>query len=326
MRGRLDITVWRLAVLGGAVLLGARLDTEAIAPHQSVIRASLAPALVWPGGGAVLLVAILLILQAVAIAALVRQNRRIQDGETAARQHLSELARVNRVATMAELSTWMAHEIKQPLSAIATNASAGLRWLGRKPPDLGEVRSALERILADAHRADDVVGGIRAPFKEPGESELPLDVNALIGDVLALLRGDLEKRKISVVTALAPGLPGITGRPAQLQQVIVNVITNAAEAMDSATDRPRVLHIASSREGEGVVIAVEDSGVGIDPQHIERMFEPLFTTKSQRIGMGLSICRSIVEAHGGSLSASPRDPYGLALRISLPAGGMSGAS
>jgi C4-dicarboxylate-specific signal transduction histidine kinase len=233
---------------------------------------------------------------------------------------------MDRFATLAELSTWMAHEIKQPLSAIATNASAGLRWLGRTPPDLGEVRAALERILSDAHRADDVIGGIRAPFKRPGEGEVPLDLNALIRDVLALLRGDLEKRKISVVTVLAPGLPGITGRPVQLQQVIVNVITNAAEAMDSETDRPRVLRIASSREGEGVVIAVEDSGGGVDPGNLGRIFEPLFTTKPHCIGMGLTICRSVIEAHGGTVSASPGDPHGLALRIALPAVAPGGAS
>jgi len=325
MRGRLDITIWRLALLCGAVLLGGRLDANTIAPHKAVFRASIAPALVQPGGGAVLLVTILVILQAVAIAILLLQNRRIRRVETAARQHLSELARMNRFAGAGELSTAMAHDIKQPLAAIATNASAGLRWLGRTPPDLGEVRSALQRILADAHRADDVVGGIRATFMQAGESKVPLDVNALIGDVLALLRDDLEKRKISVVTALAPGLPGIAGRPVQLQQVILNVITNAAEAMDSATDRPRVLRVASSREGEGVVIAVEDSGVGVDPKDLGRIFEPLFTTKPQAIGVGLSICRSVVEAHGGSMSAAPGDPHGLALRISLPAVAPGGA-
>jgi signal transduction histidine kinase len=326
MRGRRDIAIWRLAVLGGAVLLCDRLDANAIAPHQAFIRASFAPALMPPQGGTLVLVLILMILQAVAIAALVRQNRRIRRTETAARQHLSELARLSRFAAMAELSTVMAHEIKQPLSAIATNASAGLRWLGRAPPDLGEVRAALERILAGAHRADDVVGGIRAPFKQAAESEVLLDINALIRDVLALLRGDLEKRKIAVVTALAPGLPGITGRAAQLQQVVLNVITNAAEAMESATDRPRVLRVASSRGGEGVVIAVEDSGVGVDPQNLGRIFEPLFTTKPRAIGVGLSICRSVVEAHGGSVSASPGDPHGLALRISLPAVAPGGAS
>jgi len=326
MRGRSKILIRRLALLSGAVLLGVRLDMNPTVPHRGVIRSSLELPLLQEHGGAILLIAIVLIVQAAAIIAFLLENRRRRRAEVTARQHLAELGRLNRFAAAGELATSMAHEIKQPLAAIATNASAGLRWLGRATPDLGEVRAALERIVGDAHRADDVISEIRTTFRQEGEDKVPLDVNALVRAVLALLRGDLEKRKIALETALSAGLPTIFGRPIQLQQVILNVIINAAEAMDSASDRPRRLRVASAREGEGVMIAVEDSGVGVEPQHIERIFEPLFTTKSQRIGMGLSICRSIVEAHGGSLSASPRDPYGLALRISLPAGGMSGAS
>jgi signal transduction histidine kinase len=327
MRGQSKIVIWRvvirpLALVGGAFLC-VTLVANAFA--QAVIRPSLAPALLEQHGGALLLAA-LVIVQAVAIIALAVENRRRRRARTAARQQLAELARRNRFAEAAELSALIAHEIKQPLAAIATNASAGLRWLGRAPPDLGEVRAVLERIVSDAHRADDVIGEIRATFKPAAEDKVALDVNALVRTVLAHLRGELEKRKIAVETALSAGLPTILGRPAQLQQVILNVITNAAEAMDQATDRPRLLRVASAREGEDVVIAVEDSGVGADPQDIERIFEPLFTTKSQRIGMGLSICRSIVEAHGGRLSASPCDPHGLALRISLPADEARGAA
>jgi signal transduction histidine kinase len=255
------------------------------------------------------------------IVALWLQNRRGRRAEMAARHHLSEFVRMNRFAAAGELAASFAHEIKQPLAAIATNASAGLRWLGRATPDLAEVRAALERIIGDAHRANDVIGTIRAMFRQGEGDRVPLDVNALVREVLALLRSDLEKRKISVETDLAAGLPRIRGSPPQLQQVIFNVITNAAEAMESVADRPRLLRIASTpHAADGVVIAIEDSGAGLDPQDIRRIFEPFFTTKAQRMGMGLSICRSIVEAHGGSLSASVGERHGLALRISLPAG------
>jgi signal transduction histidine kinase len=270
-------------------------------------------------GGEILLIAIVLILQMVVIIALLLANWRGRRAEMAARQHLSEFARMNRLAAAGEMSTSIAHEIKQPLAAIATNASAGLRWLARATPDLGEARAALERIIGDAHRANDVIGAIRAMFRQGGDDKVSIDVNTLVREVLALLQGDLERRKITVETDLSVERPRIFGNPAQLQQVILNVITNAAEAMESVTDRPRVLRVASAlHNADGVVIAVKDSGVGIDTEDTNRIFEPFFTTKSQGMGMGLSICRSVVEAHGGRMSACPGDPHGLTLRISVP--------
>jgi C4-dicarboxylate-specific signal transduction histidine kinase len=233
---------------------------------------------------------------------------------------------MNYFAAARELSTSIAHEVKQPLAAIAANASAGLRWLGRAAPDLGEARAALERIVNDAHRANELLGGIRAMFQQGADDKVSLDVNSVVGGVLALLRGDLEKRKISVETHFSAELPRFVGSLAPLQQVILNVITNSAEAMDAVADRPRVLRVATVREAEGITIAVEDSGVGINPLDAKRIFDPFFTTKSLGMGMGLSVCRSIVQAHGGRLSAVPGDPYGLALRISLPAGAAEHAS
>lgn len=323
MHGRAKTAIWRLALLSGPVLLCGSLELSANALHQPALRSSVLPTLVEQHPEWTLLAAIVLLLQAAAIVALMLGSRR-RGAETAARQRLSELARMNRFAAAREC----VHEIKQPLAAIAANASAGLRWLDRATPDLGEARAALKRIVNDADSANELVGAIRAMFKQEADDRVALDVNSLVRDVLALLRGDLKKRKISVVTDFTPGLPGIVGSPEPLQQVILNVITNSAEAMDSVADRPRVLRVATVREAEGIAIAVEDSGVGIDPQDAGRIFDPFFTTKSQgmSMGMGLSVCRSIVEAHGGRLSAVPGYPYGLALRISLPAGGAEHAS
>ncbi|MBO0712023.1 MAG: hypothetical protein J2P47_12170, partial [Acetobacteraceae bacterium] len=177
--------------MGGPVLLGGSLEISANAPHPPALRSSVLPALAEQYPGRALAAAIVLLLQTAAIVALLLERRRHR-AETAARQRLSELARLNRFAAARELSTSMAHEIKQPLAAIAANASAGLRWLGRATPDLGETRAALERIVNDAHRANELIGAIRAMFKQGADVKVALDVNSLVGDVLALLRADLE--------------------------------------------------------------------------------------------------------------------------------------
>lgn len=216
----------------------------------------------------------------------------------------------------------IAHQINQPLAAIAANGSAGLRWLDKEVPNLREVRAALERVVRDVHHADDVVRTIRAMFKKGDQNGVSQDVNKLIWEVLGLLRGDLQKRQVSVQTDILPELPEIVADRVQLQQVILNLVVNAMEAMESVADRPRVLKVTSrSRDPSGVLITVEDSGTGVDPEKIDDIFEPFFTTKYHGMGMGLSICRSIIEAHGGSISASRRQLYGLALQIALPAGG-----
>jgi signal transduction histidine kinase len=317
MRLRSDI-----AIVGPGRLIAAALALAAFAPAAAANE----PGGIAQRGGLLLLLAIALVVQSVVIVALVVKTRRMRRAELAARTQLTEIARMNRLAAAGELSASMSHEIKQPLAAIAANANAALRWLSRATPDMGEARAALERIVGEAHRASDVIGAIRAMFKKAAADKSPVDVNAMIRDVLVLVGQDLESRRIAVETDLPAGLPAVVGCPAQLQQVFLNVVTNAVEAMDSVAERARRLRVTSRpHDTEGVLITVEDSGNGIDPRDAKQIFEPFYTTKQQGMGLGLSICRSIVESHGGRLSASPGALHGLTLRISLPAGQTVGA-
>jgi len=305
-------------MFGARALSGVLLLLAGLVPAAA---ASGDPGLLQQRGGPLLLIGLALVLQAAAIVALVVQNRRMRRAERIARAQLTQIAQLNRLAAAGELSASISHEIKQPLAAIAANASAALRWLARATPDLGEARAALDRIVGEAHRASDVIGDIRAMFKQAGD-KTPVDVNAVIREVLVLVSADLASRRIALETDLPAGLPAVVGSPAQLQQVVLNVVTNAVEAMDQVAERARRLRVTSRpHETDGVLITVEDSGAGIDPRDAKQIFEPFFTTKRQSMGLGLSICRSIVEAHGGRLSAAPGALHGLALRISLPAGG-----
>jgi C4-dicarboxylate-specific signal transduction histidine kinase len=200
-----------------------------------------------------------------------------------------------------------------------------LRWLTKATPDLVEVRAALQRMVDAAHRAGDIVDTIRLMFKKSDGERFALNANELIEEVLTLLRGDLGRQGILVETRLGADLPEIVASRVQLQQVMLNLFINAAEAMRSTTDRDRVLRVTSDRqEPPGILIAVDDTGPGIEPENIERIFKPFYTTKSEGMGMGLAICRSIVEAHGGHLFATPGRSCGLALHIALPAGAIGG--
>jgi signal transduction histidine kinase len=233
----------------------------------------------------------------------------------------AELSRVSRLTTMGEMTASIAHEINQPIAAIVASANAGVRWLGNAVPDLDEARAALKRIVADGHRAGQVMKSVRSMFKD-SSAKVSLDVNELIGEVLALLHRDLQKHAIEIRTELAGGLPQIMADPVQLQQVLLNLISNAIEAMAAVDDRRGVLRITSSLdESDNFLITVTDSGTGIDPEHKDRIFEAFFTTKSSGMGMGLSICRSIVQAHGGQLSVAPAMPYGSTFSILLPRDG-----
>jgi signal transduction histidine kinase len=220
------------------------------------------------------------------------------------------------------LAASMAHEIKQPLAAIVANGNAGLRWLARTPPNFDEAREALDQIVKDGHRASDTIEGIRAIFRKGDEQRAPLDVNELIGEVLRLMHGEIQNGRVSVQTQLINDLPNVMGNRVQLQLVFRNLIVNAVEAMSSVADRARMLHIISAVTPSGVQIAVEDSGTGIDRESIDRIFDMFFTTKSHGMGMGLSICQSIIEAHGGKLSVSPSHPYGSIFEVDLPAAKM----
>jgi signal transduction histidine kinase len=211
------------------------------------------------------------------------------------------------------------HEMKQPLGAIVANGSAGLRWLARSPPDLDEVSDALKRIVSDGHRASDVITSIRSMFKKEVNGRQLLDINDLVKEALKMIELDLHFQDVSVSIELREGLPQLVADRGQLRQVLLNLITNAIEAMESVTDRPRLLRITSdvSPGSPGILLTVEDVGPGIDPKNIERIFKPFYTTKSQGMGMGLSICRSIVETHGGRLIAEPGRFQGLVFSVSL---------
>jgi len=240
-------------------------------------------------------------------------------GEEALRNAQADLARIARLTTMGELVASIAHELNQPLAAVVTSGSACLRWLDREKPDLDRARQTLGHIVRDAGQAGEVIRGLRALAKKSGPQLTQLKVNGAIQEVLALVGGDLQRRGVSLRTTPDAEDRPIVGDRVQLQQVVLNLILNGIEAMNSVTDRPKVMAISSGVvEPGGVQVAVEDSGTGLDPSTAQRIFDPFFTTKADAMGMGLSICRSIIDAHGGRLWASPRMPCGTVFRFTLP--------
>jgi signal transduction histidine kinase len=226
------------------------------------------------------------------------------------------LEREARLMTGDAVSASIAHEVKQPLSAIVTNAYASLRWLDRTPPDLDEAKEALKRITVDGLRAGAVIDSIRAIFKKDCGNRTSLDINELISEVLALTRNDLQRHRILVQAEPNAQLPEIRGDRIQLQQVLLNLVTNAIESM-AAKDGARVLRVRSQVDGGGIIVSVADTGIGMGWHERERIFDPLFTTKSGGMGMGLSICRSIIEAHGGRLWTAPNKPEGAVFQFML---------
>jgi signal transduction histidine kinase len=224
-----------------------------------------------------------------------------------------------RLVTGDAVSASIAHEVRQPLSGMITNADAGLRWLDRATPDIEEAKAAFQRIVVDGHRAGALIGSVRAIFKKGVETRTALDINELVWEALSLARSDLQRHRISIEAVRKEQLPPVSGDPVQLRQVLLNLITNAVDAM-AQQNGPRVLRVRSAlREPDGVMVSVEDTGPGIEPAHLERIFSPHFTTKSNGMGLGLSICRSIVEAHGGRLWAAANRSRGAAVRFVLPA-------
>jgi PAS domain S-box-containing protein len=239
--------------------------------------------------------------------------------EAASRDALSDLARVARLTTMGEMTASIAHEINQPLGAIVTDGSAGLRWLANATPDIEEARACLTRIVKDGHRASQVIGGIRTMLKKGGDTKELLDINELIRDVLTFARGEIESERIVVRTEFKENLSQVLVDRIQLQQVVLNLVMNGIDAMASLRDRARVLELRSQQAGlSSVTLTVEDAGTGIDQNIIGRIFEAFFTTKKNGTGMGLSICRSIVAAHGGQLFVSPGDLHGSVFHLELP--------
>ena len=239
--------------------------------------------------------------------------------EAALQEAQSELARVARLTTMGEFAASIAHEINQPLAAIVAQGQAARRWLNRDVPDLVEAQEAITNAVNAANRASDVLTRIRALLRNDKPEYLTVDINSVIRDVLTLTNSTLQARNVLVRTRLPADLPQVRGDRVGLQQVIMNLITNGTDAMSSITDRSRILHIESQMEASGsVLVAVADAGTGFDPGVADRIFDRLFTTKANGMGLGLSICQSIIEAHGGRLWASPGSPHGAVFQFTMP--------
>ncbi len=239
--------------------------------------------------------------------------------DEALRSAQAELARVARLTTMGELTASIAHEVNQPLSGVVSNAEACLRWLDREIPDLEAVRRSVEWVVDDGNRAGEVIRRVRALAKKTDIEKVPLDVNDVIREVMALVRRELINHRVSLRMDLALALPMILADRVQLQQVIINLVMNGIEAMQSVTDRPRELVIRSDQdETQQVLVSVTDCGVGISAENADRLFNAFFTTKASGMGMGLSICRSIMEALGGRLWATANIPHGATFHLTLP--------
>jgi signal transduction histidine kinase len=232
----------------------------------------------------------------------------------------AQLAHLDRLAGIGQVAASIAHEVKQPISATIISAETGLRWLDHKPPKLEEVRQILNRIVKDGNHANEVIDGIRALIKKTPPRKDALEINAAIREVIELTHSEAVKNAISLRTELSDGLPVVQGDRVQLQQVILNLIINAIQAMSGVGEGPRELLIGSGKdEASSVLVSIGDSGPGLAAANLERIFEPFYTTKPNGLGLGLSICRSIVETHGGRLWVTTNVPRGTLFQFTLPA-------
>jgi C4-dicarboxylate-specific signal transduction histidine kinase len=246
-------------------------------------------------------------------------KERALGAERALRQTEAELARVTRALSIGELATSIAHEINQPLAGVVTNAEAGLRWLNGETPNLEEARQSLTLVARDGHRASNVIRRIREFLRKEPPPNASLDLREVVQEAVALADSELRKREVMLRTQFPDEIPRVRGDRIQLQQVILNLIVNGAEAMTSVAG-PKILLVAAERSPDGsILVAVRDSGTGIAAEDLPRMFDTFFTTKPSGMGMGLSISRSIIEAHGGRIWAAPNDGPGLTVNFGLPA-------
>ena len=263
------------------------------------------------------LIASVILTEAGLIVSLLYERRRRLVAEAVSYRRMTELAHLNRVATAGELSASIAHEVKQPLAAMVAQSSAALRWLGQKSPDLDEARAALRKIALAGERAGQIVENLRSMFRREGEVRKPVNINAVIRDVLLLTEREARDHDIIVLTTFSSTELRTLGDQAQLEQVFINLVMNAIEALSQMTGAARILEIKTEMSGDEIVVAIADNGPGIDGEAIDKIFDAFFTTKSKGMGMGLSICRSIIESHGGSLRASRRE-RGIVFYASLP--------
>ena len=241
--------------------------------------------------------------------------------EEALRQAAAELAHANRVATMGQLSASIAHEVNQPIAATLTNAGTAKRWLARQPPNLEGATQSLDRIVNDTRRAADIVSRIRDLAKKAPAHKADLEINEAILEIMVLARAALSDHGVSLKMQLSEGLHSVLGDRVQLQQVMLNLVMNAIEAMSEVAEGARELTIGTGNaEADSVLVTVRDTGPGLPPATLARIFDAFYTTKDSGLGMGLSICRSIVEAHGGQLWAMPNEPRGAVFCVMLPVG------
>jgi C4-dicarboxylate-specific signal transduction histidine kinase len=245
----------------------------------------------------------------------VTERRRSEDALNRLR---SELGRMARVTSLGALTASIAHEVNQPLAGIVTNASTSLRMLADDPPNIEGARETARRTIRDANRAADVIARLRALFRRAGGPTSAVDLNEATRDVLAILASELQRSGAVVRADLAPGLPSVTGDRVQLQQVVLNLVMNAAESMRGVDDRPRHVAVRTAVVDDRVRLSVEDAGTGFDPRHVDRLFDAFYSTKDDGMGIGLFISRSIVESHGGLLSASLNEKHGATFACTLP--------
>ncbi len=251
----------------------------------------------------------------------ITESKQAQESLLAAR---SELTRISQLTAIGQMAASIAHEIKQPITSIVMGASAGLRWLAKEPPNLKEVRACLDLIARNGSRANQVIDGVRALFQKERQEKEFLDINQIIQETFELVRSEAQKKGIVLQSELSEDLRPVFGSRIQLQQVMLNLFSNAIEAMDAVAEGVRELRVTStSFAPESVFIAVADTGPGLSSKDVDRIFDPFFTTKSQGMGMGLSICRSLIEAHNGRLSARSGGKQGAVFEITLPAGNLS---
>ena len=243
---------------------------------------------------------------------------RIESVEAKARQAQAALAHMSRVTIMGELATSIAHEVSQPVTAIAANSNAALRWLSASPPNQDEARRAIDRVVKDADRAGEVIGRVRSLVARASPLFDKVDMIDLITETLLLMRNEIRKNNIVLRNEFANDLPTVSGDRVQLQQVILNFLINAIEAMNDVDAELRELLVSAATDGKKITVSVRDSGIGVPPAALDRIFEAFYTTKPAGMGMGLAISRSIVEAHGGTVYAAPNFPHGTVFGFTLP--------
>lgn len=244
---------------------------------------------------------------------------RLLQREEALHRSQSQLAHVTRVTMLGELAASIAHEVNQPLAAISTNAEASLRWLNRTTPDISEAKTAIENIVRDTARASDVIKKIRAMSRKSDPQYLEIDINDVVEESVSLLQRELKQNDILLNMTLAADLPAVLGDKVQLQQVVINLLVNSMQAMSNNSPAERLLFLRTVRSpSDQVMVEISDTGPGIPADHAHHLFDAFFTTKKEGMGMGLPICRSIIETHGGDIRAVPTDGRGATLQFSLP--------